>query len=180
MTIVVRGRSEMKAYLASLPKQIEEKVLRGAVKAAANVIADEARARSISHEVSEAVKVTPARSVGGRVIAKVQVKMGGYNLPLWLEYGTDKHFIKVDESQRAGRSVARINRLAKKEGSSHSLVIGGKFVGTTVLHPGARPHPFLRPALDVKGGEAIAAAQGYINARVTRHGITGASESEDE
>ena len=50
-------------------------------------------------------------------------------------------------------------------------MINGHFVGTAVHHPGARPHPFLRPALDTKEGEAIAAAQSYINGRVWPAGI---------
>jgi hypothetical protein len=162
------GRSEVKAYMASLPAQIEKKLLRGAARAAAEVVADEARDRVISPEVRKAIK-TRTSAEEGRVIAKVQVQMGGYNLPLWLEYGTDPHFISVDDSQRQGMSVRKVND-AHKAGS---LVINGQFVGATVLHPGARPHPFLRPALDTKEAEAIAAAQNYINARVSPAGITG-------
>jgi HK97 gp10 family phage protein len=165
--------------MGSLPAQIEAKLLRGAGRAAANVIADEARDSTQSAEVRGAIKVQ-VKAAEGRVIAKVQVKGDGAYLAPWEEYGTAPHFISVDASQRGGRTVARINRLAKEEGSSHSLVIGGQFAGTTVFHPGARPHPFLRPALDRKEGEAIAAAQSFINAHVSRTGITGAAESDDE
>ena len=98
----------------------------------------------------------------------------------WLEYGTDPHFISVDDSQRQGRSVARINRLAKEPDSNHSLVIGGQFVGTTVFHPGARPEPAFRPALDTKEGEAIAAAQRYIDAKIARSGLAPESTEEGE
>jgi len=93
--------------------------------------------------------------------------MGGYNLPLWLEYGTAPHLISVDDSQRQGLSVRRVNDRV----NAGSLVINGNFVGTTVHHPGARPHPFMRPALDTKEGEARAAAQSYINSRISRSGI---------
>lgn len=175
----VRGKSEVKTFTAGLPAQIESKLLRGAARAAANVVADEARSRSESHEVAGAIKVA-TKLEETRVIAKVQVKGPGAYIAPWLEYGTDPHFISVDASQREGRTVNRINRLAKEDGSSHSLVINGKFVGTTVLHPGARPHPFLRPALDAKEGEAIAAAQGYINARVGKSGIRSAGPESDD
>lgn len=157
----VRGKSDVKRFIAQLPGNLERNVLRGAARAAGNVVAEEAKSRSVSDEVSSAIKVATS-SEDGRVIAKVQVKGKGSYLGPWLEYGTDPHFISVDDSQRNGMSVRRINQNAK----DGSLVIGGKFVGATVFHPGARPHPFLRPALDIKENEAVAAAQAYINRRV--------------
>lgn len=170
----MKGRAAVSSFMAGLPEDIANKLLRGAARTAANVIADEARERSISSEVSAAIKVATKRE-DGRIIAKVQVKMGGYNLPLWLEYGTEPHFVSVDDSQRAGMSVRKANERTK-EGS---LVIGGKFVGSTVWHPGARPHPFLRPALDTKEADAIKAGQQYITSRVTRSGIRGTAEKDD-
>lgn len=178
--VKVRGRQEVKAFLAQLPKQIEDKLLRPAAKRAARVIAEEAAARSESREVAEAITMK-SRKGDGRITVTISVKPGWtYSLGVWLEWGTSAHFISVDESQRQGRSIGRINRLAKEPDSSHSLVIGGKFVGKTVLHPGARPHPFLRPALDTKEREAIAAAQTYINSRIGPGGITGPAEGDDE
>jgi len=171
----LKGRAEFSRFMQQLPDEMR-KVLRGAGRAGATVVADEAKARSISAEVSESVKVK-VRTGDGQVIAKIQTVGPGAYLAPWLEYGTSEHFISVDDSQRQGRSIGRINLLSKEHG--HSLVIGGNFVGTTVLHPGARPHPFLRPALDTKQVEALAAAQAYINARVTPAGIVGTAEPED-
>lgn len=170
-----RRRPEVKRFIAQLPGQIERRLLRGAGRAAADVVANEARERSVSSEVTKAIN-TNVRSKDGQIIAKVQVKGEGSYIAPWLEYGTAPHFISVDDSQREGMSVGRINRKAK-EGS---LAIGGKFVGTTVHHPGARPHPFLRVSLDLKEAEAIAAAQSYINARVTKAGIVGNEEPEGD
>lgn len=95
--------------------------------------------------------------------------MGNYNLPLWLEYGTDAHFITVDDSQRGGMSVRKIND-GRKAGT---LAIGGEPVGATVWHPGAKAHPFLRPSLDVKEADAIRSAQHYIYTRATKAGVIG-------
>jgi hypothetical protein len=171
----VRGRSEVRQFIAKLPGEIERKLLRGAGRAAANVVAEEARNRCISDEVRGAIK-TRVSAADGRVIAKAQVKGKGSYIAPWLEYGTSPHLISVDDSQSGGRTARRINKLAAGDDNSHSLVIGGNFVGRTVMHPGARPYPFLRPSLDVKTSEAIAAAQGYINARVSRSGIAGPEE----
>jgi hypothetical protein len=169
----VRGKREVQAYIALAPDQMQ-KVLRGAARTAAKVIAEEAKRRSISSEVAGAIKVA-TRQDGDRVLAMVQVKGEGAYIAPWLEYGTAPHFISVDDTQRRGMSVGRVNK-SLKEGS---LIINGQFVGTTVFHPGARPHPFLRPALDAKERDAIAAAQIYINARVRPDGIVGTDEGDD-
>lgn len=172
-----RGRSEVKRYIASLPGQIETKLLRGAARAAANVIRDEAQAECIDDEVAAALKVR-TKVQPGLITARIKIdrRMPGSSRALWIEYGTDPHLISVSDQDRGGMSVGRINQL-NKEGS---LVIGGHFVGPVVEHPGAKAHPFLRTALDRKEVDAIAAAQSYINARVSRGGITGAAEPEGE
>lgn len=171
----VSGQADVQRLFESIPANATA-ILRGAARAAANVVADEAKLRSISAEVSGAIKVR-ASTKGGTAVGKVQVRGPGAYIAPWLEYGTAPHYISVNDTDRAGRSIGRINRLGK-EGS---LTIGGAFVGASVFHPGARAHPFLRPALDTKEAEAIAAAQTYINSRVTPAGFaTGDAGGDDE
>lgn len=162
----VTGRTEVKRYLAGLPAEIEKKLLRGAARAAADVVADEAKLRAPAEETREAI-TTRSKTEPGRITVVVTVKPGfGRSLGYWSEYGTSPHFISVDEGQRAGRGIGRINQQVKANDGNASLVIGGRFVGSTVFHPGAQAHPFLRPALDLRGAEAIAAAQSYINSHL--------------
>lgn len=169
----VKGKEAVLAHFAALPKRMPN-VLRGAARAGADVIADEARDRCISDEVTAAIKVR-TRTEEHRVVARVVISGPGSFKATWLEYGTDAHFISVDDSARKGMSVGRVNR-GVKEGS---LVIGGQFVGKTVLHPGAQAHPFLRPALDIKADDAVRAVRGYIAARITRTGLI-EPEGDDE
>lgn len=172
----VKGQAEFHAFLNQLPEKIIRKVLTGAARTAANVIAEEARAKVSSDEVRAAIKVNVQRD-DRRVKATVLLKGKGAFKGKFLEYGTSEHFISVADSQRLGMSVRRVNQKVREAGSA-SLVISGQFVGGTVLHPGARPHPFMRPALDAKRSEAIAAAQSYVTARVGRRGMTGSEEQE--
>ena len=58
-------------------------------------------------------------------------------------------------------SMGTINKMVARG----SLVIGGNFVGPMVHHPGHVPKPFLRPALDQKAQEAVAAMGAYIAQR---------------
>lgn len=165
--------------MAQLPGELERKVLRGAARAGAKVVADEAKDRVASDVVRNAI-VIRARSVPGQIVVKVSVKEGWpRSVGTWLEYGTDPHFISVDDDLRQGMSVGRINKHGTAEHKA-TLVINGKPVGATVHHPGATPHPFLRVSLDLKEREAVAAAQSYINSRVRPSGIVGSEEPEDD
>lgn len=168
-----RGKAETKAYLRQLPGKIEERLLRGAARAGIDVIEKEAADRVISDEVRENLQ-TRVRKREDAIVATLSVKPGwARSVANWLEYGTVGHYISVDPTATGGRSARRVNTLAKQG----VLVINGTPVGATVWHPGARPHPFMRVALDVKAGDAIAAAQGYIDAKAPRLGLAGASEA---
>lgn len=171
----VRGREAVKRYFAQLPKEIETKLLRGAGRAGGKVIADDVREHALAEEIRDNI-ILKTSSRDGRIVVKITVRPGwGYTLGVWQEWGTEPHFIKVAEGQRQGRSIGRINQLAK----AGSLVIGGQFVGDTVYHPGARATPIFRPALDLRGADAIAAAQAYINSRIVGGKIVGTEDPED-
>jgi HK97 gp10 family phage protein len=174
----MKGLGDIKSFLSTLPAKLESNVLRGALKKGADVFADDARENTRSHEVRAAIS-TSSRAEKGLVSAKVQVKGRGAYLAPWEEYGTDPHFISVDDSVSDGKTVRRINHEVKH----HALDISGHFVGTTVHHPGAKSNPFMRNAVDNKSGEAIAAIGGYIAARCTKAGIAApapAQEGDDE
>lgn len=171
----VRGKSAVKQFFAETPAKLTN-VLRGAGRAGAKVVSDEIEVLTPSEEVRDNLR-TRTKADDGRIVVTIDVKPGwARSLGTWLEYGTSPHFVSVDDSQRNGMSVGRINRRANDADSSHSLVIGGNFVGATVFHPGARAHPAFRPALDVKEVEALAAAQAYINSRVRPSGIVTTAE----
>lgn len=172
-----RGQAEVSRYFDGLRADVVRSLLPGAARAGAKVIADEAREKVTSEAVRQGIR-TAVRADDGRVVARIFVAKGwSLSVGIWLEYGTDPHYITVDDSQRQGMSAGRINRLKKNAGT---LVINGKPVGRTVLHPGARPHPFMRPALDTKEREAFAAAQSHIDKRVRPGGIAPDPEGDDE
>jgi len=171
----VKGRGAVERVIAGLPAQIEAKLLRGAARAGGKVLIDGAKERSISSDVDDAI-VMKRKSEPGRITVTITVEKGwARSVANWLEYGTDAHFISVAKEERGGKSVARINATDKR-----SMIIGGKFVGDTVFHPGAKPHPFLRTTLDIDGAKAVAEAQKFINAHVTRSGIIASAEPEDD
>ncbi len=171
-----RGGSAVRRFMAALPGEIERKVLRRAARAGADVIADEARGNVRSRLVAGAIEIKVESEVG-LVRAKIHVlDQWPRSVGIWLEYGTSPHYITVDDSQREGMTAARINRVGK----AGTLVINGTPVGKTVHHPGAQAYPFLRPALDQREADALAAAQSYINSRVSRSGIIPGNDGDSE
>ncbi|WP_260597443.1 HK97 gp10 family phage protein [Sphingomonas endolithica] len=176
-----KGREAVQLYLAKVQEELTRSIYPGAARAAAKVVAAQVKANLGSKSatnangqkvlIADAVKVK-VRRVDGKYVAAVQLEGEGAYVARWLEYGTDPHFISVDDSVREGRSTRRINHLDRKaakeghDGPGRSLFINGKAIGTTVHHPGATPHPFLRPALDMMGDEARQAAREYIARRL--------------
>lgn len=177
----VNGLRELQQVLNTLPVNVERNILRGALRAGAQIPLQAAKATitSRSGELAASLRVT-VRTRRGVVVASVVAGVGitdpeEKNKPIWVEYGTRPHLIKVREGDRP------INpRLSAKTGSivrvsvstiNRSLRIGGKFIGPAVQHPGAARKPFLRPALDANAELVVRAVAAYIKARLTKAGL---------
>lgn len=174
--VPVAGLAELQRNLDELPAKIERNIMRGALRAGANVIADEAR-RLVpvqSGQLKESIRVSVRPLPGGRIVATVKAggrfkvykggtaikgapyktdrKYGGvdYHAPYYahfVEFGTSRHWIKPRNRK--------------------SLFIAG-LLREVVDHPGARPKPFMRPAFDGKAQAAIEAMAEYIRNRIPR------------
>ena len=168
----VRGQREVKVHFASL-RALTEDMLRGAARAGARVVQREAKRLSINDIVAKNIIVTEPEATG-LIVVRITVRRKRWvtSLAHWQEWGTDPHFVQISAEDGGGRSAKRVNKLV----GQNVLVIGGNFVAGTVWHPGARPNPFLRPALDNTEREAVAEMQGYINSRIVGGRITPASD----
>lgn len=161
------------AFLNTLTPKLARNVMRGAMRAGARVVADEAKVLVPvkSGLTRKDIKVR-ADARGMVITSKVQVKGPGAFKAPFIEYGTGAHWISVEG---AGASVRTLNRAARMttrgNGEARALLINGQFVGQAVHHPGASPHPFMRPALDSKAGAAVAAIGDYVRARMTKEGL---------
>jgi HK97 gp10 family phage protein len=181
----IKGLSELQKFLDQLPAKIERNVLRGALRAGARVIMAEAkRLVPVSAPTSENKKLyggyagalrdslrVTTKSSGGRVTSSIKAGgkvKGGADIYYahMVEYGTKAHLISIRGS---GRAAARANY------RFGSLVIGQRFVGPVVEHPGARPRPFMRPALDNMAEAAVITAAQYMRERLaTKEKMLGA------
>lgn len=160
----VKGLAELNKFLDTLPEKLARNVVRGAFRHAVKteiVPAAKANIHNVSGELARTFDERRAISTGtknGRVYAKLRAGVGlgqkgrePANLPIWLEYGTAAHVI-----------------VARKGGS----LFLGYGIFKAVKHSGARPHPFMRPALDARAQAALIAAAEYMKRRLaTKHGL---------
>lgn len=151
--LTIAGGRELYDQLQQLPAKIERNVLRGGLRAGALVLKQEA-ARLAPVEAGgphpgalrDSVRVS-VRAVRDKVLATVRAGNDTAFYAHFVEFGTAAH----EERPKGAKSLffAGINR-------------------TVVEHPGAKPKPFMRPALDAKAQSAIDAVADYVRARLPR------------
>lgn len=138
----LRGFAELDAKLRALPNAVAGELLKDAVRAGGTVIRDEARRRA-PRKTGTLVKYLRVRILRGRRGSGVTARIGTSArafYAMWLELGARPHLIA--NKQKSGKRV-----LANSE--------AGVIYGKVAAHPGVKPRPFLRPALDAKGPEAV-------------------------
>jgi len=174
-TVSVKGLAELQAFLNQLPAKLEANVLRSALRAGAKVVLADAKSRVPVKlgDLRDSLTIS-TRSRRGTVTAKVKSDM---YYARWVEYGTTRHLIKVADKERPMRMTRRglkkismktVNKMVNRG----SLVVGKHFIGPVVSHPGAAPHPFMRPALDTQAYAAVLAVGNAIKKRLSvKHGL---------
>ncbi len=152
------GLKELEQVLSTLPTKLQNNVLRGALRAAAKPVAEEARRRVPvkSGRLRDSIRVTAGirnNLPKSKVIAggKGTKKSVGAWYAHMVEGGTAAHVI-----------VARRGK---------TLWINNVPVGKAVNHPGARKQPFMRPAIDARQRDAIEAFKAHVAKRFTKLGL---------
>lgn len=154
LEVNIKGLAELERALSELPIKIERNIVRGMLRAAATVIAGQAKQRAPVRS-GRLAKSIRARSGlrNGQPTAQVRVGGTGKGDPWYahlVEFGAKPHEIKP-----RARS---------------SLLIAG-ILREIVHHPGATAHPFMRPAMDTSHQAAALAAAEYARRRLTKEGI---------
>lgn len=146
----IAGAEGIQKVLMGLPVQLQKRALYNAFKAGAEIVAEEARQKALRHGLPTsftddiiAGKPTRRQRLGKETVAVVALKTGHSGWGHILEFGTAER-IRNSKSSRRGkkgnRAGGRTGRIA--------------------------PHPFLRPALDIKANAATEAA-----ARILRENV---------
>lgn len=159
----IQGLAALKKQLDTLPAKIEANVMRGAMRAGLRVIQQGAQA--------EMPVRTGALAKSLRIRAKRRsVKYGWVRLELvagnktaWyshlVEYGTASYYTG------SGRTVGKPYEI--RPAGAKSLFFAG-LARDLVVHPGAKPQPFMRPAFDKYAEPAMAAVVQYLQTRIPK------------
>lgn len=161
--IPITGLSDLQALLDTLPVRVEKNIMRAALRAGAMVIRDEAVRLAPEGQPSAEAKKTGAapgdlrRSI--RISTRVRAAAGWINVRV---VAGDKKAWYAHLIEMTGAAAHWIRPKGHK-----SLFLAGIFK-EAVYHPGFKPRPFMRPALDGKAEEAINATADYIRNRLPR------------
>lgn len=150
--IHIKGLRELDQVLQQFPEKYRKNVMRGAMRAGMNVVKPDAqsRIRNRSGLLAKGLRVS-TKVQGSRVLSRLRATGRHRSIAHLVEYGTKAHIIRP----RKGKF----------------LYFGGRFL-TQIQHPGARPYPFMRPALDKNKGTAVMAVAEYSRNRLaTQKGI---------
>lgn len=155
----VKGLAELDAFLSAFPKNLQKGAVRSGLRQAANQIADEAKLRATGR-IAHSIKVGSSQvNQDGTVSIRVYVdeRKGSIGFVGYFhEYGVAPHLIARTGSKE-GRVAIRKAKEGKGKVKNGVMKIGPDFVSGIISHPGHAPHPFLRPALDAKGKQALEA-----------------------
>lgn len=182
----VKGLGDLQKFLDTLPVKLEANVMRGALRAGMKVIKPVAQSnvRSVSGKLAQGLMISTRimRRDGliaktGSAVASLKAKGPHGYIAMWVEYGTQAHYISVREDEkninvRRSFGLGRLVRESMTTLNRRVLQIGQTFVGPTVFHPGAKGRGFMRKALDSQAQNAVVAAAEYMKQRLaTKHGI---------
>lgn len=147
--VKVTGLAGLQALLDELPARIEANVVRGGLRAAAKVVALEAKRLcpvGKTGALRDSIHVS-MRSKHGHLSATIKAGGGKVFYAAMVEYGTARHWIKPKNRK--------------------SLFVAG-LMKEAVDHPGAKKAPFMRPAIDGKALGAIQTLADYLRERIPK------------
>lgn len=174
--VQVSGLAELKKALEGLPAKIEGNVMRGALRAGANVFRDAARnaAPEDTGALRKSIRVASRRQKRRTGWVNIDVKAG--NKEAWyanqIEFGTASFYTGHGKSVGKPYIIRAKNADGEEvslKGKRSALRFGNTFA-SSVTHPGIKPQPFMRPTFDSSANQmaAIEATATYIRRRLPK------------
>ena len=171
--IAVKGLKELDKFLSALPKNMQKNAYGTGLRRAAKVVQDEARLRAPKQtgRMAASIKYGSVHRTNEGYSIFVRLDPKGNNhafLGLFHEYGVAPHLIAATGK---GEGRVALKKAAEGTGTVNAGVmkIGENYVSGILQHPGHRAQPFMRPALDAKAQEAVAAfaegIRGYLEGK---------------
>lgn len=171
--VFVKGLSELQVFLNQLAPKIQMNIARGALRAGAKVIAEEAKAICpIGPPSTEGSKLYGGREGALRDSIRIGSRMENGKAIGYVKAGSIKGKIKGANVFYAHMVEfgAVAHGMGKKNAGLRVLKFNDAF-RNSVWHPGMAAKPFMRPALDAKAQDAVLAVGEYIKKRLDAGGL---------
>lgn len=164
--IKVEGLADLQKMLNQLPAKLEANILRGGLRAAANVYRDRARenAPRKSGALRKSIKVG-TKNRKGIVYSTVTAGGGEVFYAHWIEFGTASFFNGSGKSVGAPYKIPGTTKGGTSTRNKKALAFGD-FVYNNVTHPGVHPTAFMRNAFDGGTAEVMEELKRYIGGRL--------------
>lgn len=167
-TVQIDGLAELDKLLKDLPVKIERNVIRGALRAGQKQMLEAARANLDRNgsvktgELRRSIRVRFQRK--SEKYGWVRSYLVAGNKKAWyahlVEYGTGSFYSgNLNNSKRQPYEIRPKNR--------KSLFFAG-LAREQIIHPGAKPKPFMRPAFDATHQQSINSMAEYIRTRLPK------------
>lgn len=176
----VTGLAELKRMMHELPARIEGNITRSALRAGQAVVLKQARLEvpAESGALRRSLRIRFDRKAARRGVVRVNLVAG--DATAWyahlVEYGTASFYTGSGRSVRKPYVISAKDSAGKRFGSrekrriNHGSEAGALYwqgiMVEKVIHPGSRPKPFMRTAIDKAQAAAIQAVQAYFASRV--------------
>lgn len=166
-TFNVQGLKELHQMLQELPVRIEKNIMRGAIRAGANVYRDAARAASPVDDglLKRSIKTGSTNVKKGRVVVNVGTDLYYARM---VEFGTASYYTGTGKSVKKPYKIPKRSKSGKTTKRLKKAVKFGNVIVNNVTHPGIKPQPFMRRAFDGASDQAVATFAQYVSTRLAK------------
>lgn len=161
--VKITGLAELNKMLQQLPANIERNILRGGLRAGQKVFQQLALA-NISPVMDDLRRSLKIKTSGKNGVASAVLTAGDRfaYYAHWVEYGTASYY------QGSGSTVGSPYKIRARR--KKALKMGDRSF-TSIIHPGVKPAPYMRPAADSGMEQALFAVRDYLKLRIEKEAM---------
>jgi HK97 gp10 family phage protein len=161
----VQGLKELHQMLQQLPVRIERNIMRGAIRAGANVYRDAAKLAAPVDDgiLKRSIKTGSTNVKKGRVVVTVGTDLYYARM---VEFGTASFYTGTGRSVGKPYKIPKTSKSGKISKRKKKAVKFGNVIVNNVTHPGIRPQPFMRKAFDGASDKAVSTFAQYVSTRL--------------
>ena len=163
----VHGLKELHKMLQELPLRIERNIMRGAIRAGANIYRDAARQAAPVDDglLKRSIKTGSTNIKKGRVVVNVGTDLYYARM---IEFGTASYYTGTGKSVGKPYKIPKTSKSGKVTKRLKKALKFGNVIVNSVTHPGIKPQPFMRRAFDGASDQAVATFAQYVATRLDK------------